>query len=449
MKKSNARRKQETTMTCLDRLSSWENEVSTAFSHLSRPQLRGLVLWSAGIALTGAAGLCQMSALLAEVLGQREPTVFQRLREWYLDGDQKSGKKRQEVEVSACFAPLLRWVVRLWAGAENRLPLVMDATSLGKRSTVLAVSVVLKGGAIPVAWKVLCAEEEGSWRPHGEKLFADLQGAIPAEWLVIVLADRGLYARWLWDAMRACGWHPFLRINLGVKASQADHNDFDWLSRWVPKPGTHWMGVIDCFAGKKSRLRATLLLHWEPGYESAWAIVTDLDPELAQVSWYRLRTWIEGGFKDFKRGLWGWQHSKMTHARCVERLWLAMALAQLWCLSVGAVVEQREQGRALLPVEERLPEKHVARRKRHASPLAQTPRRLSCVVRGRLHLLALTLLAHPLVVGRLLPEAWPQSIVSPQKHLPPALRHGTKTPRDKARRHRQKQRAYQRSKALA
>jgi hypothetical protein len=435
-------------MACLDRLSQWEKEVSTAFAHLSRSQLRGLILWSVGIALTGSAGLCQISALLALLLDQAEQTVFQRLREWYLDGSQKSGKNRREIEVSACFAPLLRWVVRLWASAEKRLPLVVDATSLGNRWTVLAVSVVLNGGAIPVAWKVLRAEEEGSWRPHWEQLFANLEGAIPADWFVLVLADRGLYARWMWDAIRARGWHPFLRINLEVKASEADQDDFDWLSRWVPQPGTHWEGVVDCFAGKKSRLRATLLLHWEPGYESAWAIVTDLDPVEAQISWYGLRTWTESGFKDFKRGLWGWQHSKMTHASSVERLWLAMALAQLWCLSVGAAVEQQTSQQTLLPLEERLPETHVARKKQHRSPATPAPRRLSCVLRGRLHLLARVWLAQPLVIGWLVPQPWPATIDPPQKHVPPASRHGTKTPRDKERRRRQKQRAYQRSQAL-
>jgi len=427
--------------------------VSTAFGHLSKPQRWGLVLWSAGIALTGTAGIVQISALLAAILQQQEPSVFQRLREWYLDASHKSGskqgRKRRELDVTSCFGPLLRWVVRLWGSSEKRLPLVVDATSLGNRWTILAVSVVLNGGAIPVAWKVLRAEEEGSWRPHWEQLLAHLQGAIPADWFVLVLADRGLYARWLWDAIRRCGWHPFLRINLGVKASLADQQDFDWISRWVSRPGTHWTGVVDCFAGKKSRLRATLFMHWEPGYESAWAILTDLDPEQAEVSWYGLRTWIECGFKDFKRGLWGWQHSKMTQQSHVERLWLALALAQLWCLSVGCCVEQQEQEHRRLPLEERLPPTHVARRKRQRSPAQRSPRRLSCVVRGRLHLLALTLLAQPLTLGCLVPQAWPATLDAPQKHLAPALRHGTKTPRDKARRHRQKQRAYERSKALS
>src|SRR5260370_42298131 len=41
---------------------------------------------------------------------------------------------------------------------------------------------------------------------------------------------------------------------------------------------------------------------FQPGYASAWVILTDLDPQKALVSWYGLRTWTEGGFKDFKRG---------------------------------------------------------------------------------------------------------------------------------------------------
>jgi ABC-type Fe3+ transport system permease subunit len=57
-------------MVCPDQLSPWNQEVSTAFAHLSKPQLWGLVLWSAGIALFGVAGLTQVSALLALVLQQ-------------------------------------------------------------------------------------------------------------------------------------------------------------------------------------------------------------------------------------------------------------------------------------------------------------------------------------------------------------------------------------------
>jgi hypothetical protein len=84
--------------TCPDRLSLWADEVRVAFAHLSQPQIRGLVLWSAGVALSEAAGITQITALLALVLDQQEQAVFQRLREWYLDAKHKSEKKRRVLE---------------------------------------------------------------------------------------------------------------------------------------------------------------------------------------------------------------------------------------------------------------------------------------------------------------------------------------------------------------
>jgi len=264
---------------------------------------------------------------------------------------------------------------------------------------------------------------------------------------VLVLADRGLYARWLWDVIRACGWHPFLRLNLGIKARALGEETFEWVSRWVPEPGTSGKGRVECFAGKKSRVTGTLVLHWEVGYESAWIILTDLKPEEALVSWYGLRTWIEGGFKDLKRGLWGWHHSKMVQASNVEQLWLAMAVAQLWCLSLGCQAEvQQEAQREQNEPGASLPERHSARkrRKRPAGQLA--PRRLSCIVRGKLVLIATLFLSHTLPLGILQAEVWPETMKAPQRQSASVVSK-KKTPKEKERRKKQKRRARERSRA--
>jgi hypothetical protein len=427
-------------MSCPNRLSQWSQEVSTAFPHLSKPQVWGLVLWSVGIALSGTAGIAQISALLALVLEQKEQTMFQRLREWYLDAKHKSGKKRRELDVTSCFGPFLRWIVRLWEPTNREMVLVLDATSLGERWTILSICVVIRNCAIPVAWKVLGGHEKGSWRPHWEGLLKHLQGCIPADWQVLVMADRGLYARWLFQGIVECGWHPFLRINLGVKARALGEETFDWISRWVPTPGTSWKGRVECFAGKASRLLCTLVMHWEAGYEDPWAVLTDLAPEQAEVSWYGMRTWVETGYKDFKRGLWGWHHSKMQDARRVERLWLAMAVAQVWTVSVGCQEERKqEQEHAGTS----LPAMHVARRRRKR-PANQLPeRRLSCVVRGRLTLVAALFTSEILPCGRLLPQQWPHTINAPRKLPRPSQL------RQRERKREQKRRARARARTAA
>ena len=80
-------------------------------------------------------------------------------------------------------------------------------------------------------------------------------------------------------------------------------------------------------------MQSTLLARWDQGYEEVWLIVTDLSPTQATAVWYGMRAWIEGGFKDTKRGGWGWHQTKMVDPERAERLWLAIAVATLWAVT--------------------------------------------------------------------------------------------------------------------
>src|SRR2546429_1069123 len=80
---------------------------------------------------------------------RKEQTVRQQLREWYDDVPRKRGAKRQALRVETCFAPLLGGVVSAWQGTQ--LALALDATTLGDRFVVLAVSGGYRGWAIPGA----------------------------------------------------------------------------------------------------------------------------------------------------------------------------------------------------------------------------------------------------------------------------------------------------------
>lgn len=414
------------------RLSSWQREVSSAFAHLSKAQARGLALWSAGIALTGCCGMEQISALLAAVVMQREQTMRQRLREWYLDASRKRGKHRDDLDVSSCFGPLLSWILRLWWDPEGnrRLVLVMDATSLGERWTVLAISVVIRRCAIPVAWKVIKMHEAGSWKPAWLALLAQLKGRIGPEWMVIVMADRGLYARWLFEMIQACQWHPFLRINVNVKARREGASIFEWIGGWV-KQGERWAGPVECFAQKRSRLLCTLLMAWEVGYADPWIVLTDLPVQECNVTWYGMRTWAECGFKDVKRGGFDWQYSRMEHASQVERMWLAMAVASIWLVSLGSQYEQQEKE----PEAAQLPERHVARQRRKRASHQRAPRKLSCPTRGKILLCAALVRGEAWPVLQLVAEPWPTTVPVGHRPMNPAKQKEREKRRQRKRMH--------------
>lgn len=389
-------------------LSQWIATVSIAFPKLSRPQAKVLALWSYGMVLAKACGITLVCAALAFQLGCSEASLVQRLREWCSGAKDKRGSQRQELDVTTCFAPLLGWILRWWPADEPRLALALDATTLKKRFTVLCISVVYRGCAIPVSWKVVGAEEKGSWQPHWTGLLSHLRDTVPAEWTVIVMSDRGLYAPWLYAKIVSLGWHPFMRINKQGNFRPLDEAQFRGLATAAPTLGSAWCGVVECFSESKSRLRCTLLARWDEGYEEVWLIVTDLAPEPASVVWYGMRSWIEGGFKDTKRGGWQWHQTKMTDPRRAERLWLAIAVATFWVVSVGGEAD------ANLPVSSlaALPEMHVARRKATGR---SRPRMLSCFARGILTIVAALIRGDGLLLGRFVPQPWPSAPPHPKK----------------------------------
>jgi hypothetical protein len=385
-------------------LSQWHQTVSTYLPHLSQPQVKVLVLWSVGIVVAQSCGLTTVAAFLAALLGTSETTVRERLRDWYRAAIHKSGPprgtKRRTLEVTPCFAPLLRWVLAWTVPTCRQLALAMDASTLGQRFTLLSISVVVCGCAIPVAWCIVEATRAGAWRPHWEALFSALQDSVPSDWTVIVLADRGLYARWLFTTIQQLGWHPFLRINRQGQYRPQTATTLRPLMQVVSQVGQRWAGPVVCFATPARQLSCTLLARWDAGYRDPWLVLTDLPPSAADVAWYGLRAWIECGFKDSKRGGWHWEQTKMLDPARAERLWLALAVATLWTVSVGS---QAEAARPL-PQLSRLPERHIARRR----ALCRRPvRQLSCFRRGRLVILAAVCTQQALPSGCIIPEPWP------------------------------------------
>jgi hypothetical protein len=379
-------------------IEGWQEKVWEKRPNLSKPQGVVLALWSFGMVLTQSCGLTTVAGFIAGLQGKKEGSVRQRLREWYMGAEEKKGVDREELDVTLCFNGLVLWVLSWWSSAEKRLALVMDASSLGERFVVLAISIVYRGCAIPVAWVIVKAAAPGSWQPHWERLFSHLQGTVPADWLVIVLADRGLYADWLSRLIQKSGWHPFLRMNKGGTFCKAGSSQFLPLALAVPQKGS-WSGRVTCF--KSNPLVCTLLACWDDGHKDPWLIVTDLAPHQADVGWYSLRSWIECGFKQTKRAGWQWQATKMTDPERATRLWLAMALATLWVVSVGGAAEDNLPASSF----DDLPPAHIARR---TTKRAQ-PRLLGCFRRGILAILIALLQAQPLPFGSFSPCPWPRS----------------------------------------
>lgn len=136
-------------------LYQWNQQIAMHFPGLSKPMAMGLALWSLGMIVVGACSLSALTDWWSCRLEQQGDAVRERLRDVYRGKEAKAGKRRHELDVEACRAPWLGWVLEGWHG--NQLAIALDATSLGKAHpepwpsvsiTGQGASVVIPSGAI-------------------------------------------------------------------------------------------------------------------------------------------------------------------------------------------------------------------------------------------------------------------------------------------------------------
>ena len=326
----------------LSLLYQWQDQLGRRFASLSAPQIKGLAQWSYGMVLSGSCSLAAVSAQLSALLGQPVETTKKRLREWYAPQEKKKGAKRKELAVAPCQQELLAWLLEGWP--DQKIAFALDATSLSDRLVVLAVSVLYGGFAIPVAWRITKANRKGAWKPLWQEMLRQLAEGMPEGLEVFVLADRGLYAPWLFEQIKGSGWHPLLRINAQGWFCPEGQQDFLSLSQLAARLGESCCYQGTAFKGKKTQLKECVLLSaWQEGQEEPWLILTDKPSQ--EIGTYALRNWIEQGFKHTKRDGWQWHKSRMLDPARAERIWLAMAVAFLWLAKMGGQSEAKQKAK--------------------------------------------------------------------------------------------------------
>jgi hypothetical protein len=384
-------------------IAMWQEHVGELLPNLSKAEAAVLGLLSYGIVILDGCGLTRLSEGLAKIEKVPAGRLRQRLREFYYEAEAKRGKKRREVKVQECFGNLLGGILAGWEG-KKELALALDASTLGERFTVLNISVVYRGCALPIAWKITRAMEEGEWRPYWEELLEDLRGIVPGEWKVIVMADRGLYGAWLYRAIQALGWHPLLRVNETLSFKAQGEEQFRPMGERVQRRGRGWRGKGQ-WSEHGERMEGTVLIRWEKGYEEKLVVVTDLGEKESKAAWYQMRFWIEDEYKDHKSGGWGWEQTKMEDPQRAERLWLAMAVAMQMAVLVGGKQEAEEAER------KRRVQSRVKGKRRVGRPpkpwRRPRGREQSCLVRGQQAILAATINGEEVPTGHVVAEVWP------------------------------------------
>lgn len=385
-------------------IATLQKRVEEMLPSLSKAQAQVLGLLTYGILMLGKCGITALSQGLAKIEQEPAERLRQRLREFCYEAEAKQGKKRREVDVQRCFPDLLRGMLRGWEG-KKELALSIDAMTEGSRFTVLNISVMYRGCGISVAWKIIEAGEKGAWRPHWEGLLASLQGVVPPDWKVIVMADRGLYAAWLFQAIQRLGWHPMLRVNEDLSFRAVGEETFSPMGQRVKRRGRGWKGKGE-WSEHGEQMSGTVLMRWEKGYEEKLVVVTDLDEKEANAAWYQMRFWIEDEYKDHKSGGWGWEQTKMEDPKRAERQWLARAVAMQMAVLVGGQEEAEEQQRMHCKGKRKTGKRRVGR---PPKPVCRPrAREQSVLMAGQQTIQATVIRGEEMPQGHVVTEEWPK-----------------------------------------
>ena len=377
-----------------------QQTIETHLPHLSRAQLTGLVLWVFGAILAGSACQNAVASALSPWGGWYK--FRQYLREWLYDGSDRKSPCQTQLDVTLCFAPLLKWVLALWQS--DRLALAIDPTLKGDQTTAIVISVLYRSCAIPVAWRIHRATQKGSWMDPTVELLRELAPAVPEEMTVIVLCDRGISSPKLWKQIREQGWHPGMRYRNNITFC-ADGGKRLPARRFVSVPDTAWIGHGTAFGTPSAQRRCTLVVVWYSEQKEPWIILTDLAPDKVGPSWYALRFWIELGFKALKSLGWKWDKTRRTDPTRISRHWLVLSVATLLALGYGTRVEDAND-RGIDPSNLRAPPKALP--SNHRDPRTR-PARIVSVIRYGIDCLRRLMLKGRLWTRVwLLPEPWPE-----------------------------------------
>jgi Transposase DDE domain len=253
--------------------------------------------------------------------------------------------ENNRIKPQPLYGPLIEQALSTWVG--KRVYVALDTSMLWNRYCMIRLSVIYRGRAVPLTWKVI---EHGSASVSFEtyqELLEEAKKRIPFACKVVFLADRGFADTQLMAHLRKMGWHFRIRIKSTF-----------WIypSHLAP----FQVGDIDLAPGHIrcwQEVRITehsfgpvhLAVSRPLGSDDYWYVISDESAEIKTLEEYGLRFDIEENFLDDKSNGFQLEDSMIRCAEALERLCLVLAITTLYLVSLGTSVVQRGKRRVVDP----------------------------------------------------------------------------------------------------
>lgn len=285
-----------------------------------------------GLILSGKIGLGAWTAYVHS-RAEYAASVLRRFRR-FLDNDR--------IEVHALYAPLLMQALQGWD--HKILYVALDTSMLWNSYCIVRLSLIYRGRAIPLAWKVLeHASSSIAYEVYQALLDQTAQLLFSFPCKVVLLADRGFADTKLMRHLMQLGWHFRIRVKESF-----------WIHRSGQRPRKVRnirlaAGHTVCWHNVQITQERFGKVHLALGRtlrsKERWVVISDEPTTLETFQEYGLRFDIEENFLDDKSNGFQLEASLIRSAKALERLCFVLAVTTLYLISQGTQVVQQGKRR--------------------------------------------------------------------------------------------------------
>src|SRR3989442_4108290 len=251
----------------------------------------------------------------------------------------------KRIDVHQLYGPLMQQAVAEWG--DSVLYLALDTSTLWDTYCMVRVSIIYRGRAIPMVWKVL-QHPSSSVAYEGYKDVMDkVATLLPLHCRVVFCADRGFADTHLMEHLRKLTWHWRIRIKRSFWIYRDGHRPCK-ASRIALSPGEalFWHNV-SMTERRYGPVHLAMALR-QDGKEY-WLVISDEPTDLKTFEEYGLRFDIEENFLDDKSNGFQLESSLIRSAEALERLCLVLAITTLYLVSQGTAVVKHGKRRLVDP----------------------------------------------------------------------------------------------------
>lgn len=243
----------------------------------------------------------------------------------------------ERIEVNELYGPIIQSALAEWR--QSTLYLALDTSMLWGEYCLIRISIVYRGRAVPVVWKVIKHGSSSVALMTYRDLLDEASRRLPLyfDGSVVFLADRGFadteLMRYLSETLK---WHYRIRIKSSFLVKRPGHQSCK-ISRIKPQAGEAYF-LHNVHITQERFGPVHLALANIKGSKEEWLIVSDQRTSVESFDEYGLRFDIEENFLDDKSNGFNLASTLIRDAEALSRLCLVLALTTLYLVSVGTEI---------------------------------------------------------------------------------------------------------------